>query len=97
MPPQTYVSVPTEIQALQWTGTNVEEVRSFTHRGIEAEEKSEAFHYDFYVTRNGDGNLWVQVSQTFVKIVAGEWVLKDQLGFYPCKDEIFAQKYKLLE
>lgn len=48
-------------------------------------------------TPNERAELWVEANQTTVPIEIGEWVLQDEKGFYPCKDDIFQKLYESAE
>lgn len=37
--------------------------------------------------------IWVAANKAWLPLEEGEWVLQDELGFYPCKDVIFRKKY----
>lgn len=85
--PLHYRSVPTEIEAIQWTGTNPYAVRAFT---------GETDNHFVFATQDGIENaeLYVAANKSWVHISVGEWVAKDELGFYPIKDEVFKKKYR---
>lgn len=86
MPVATYRKRPVEILALQWTGENKEELSEWTadpEPGIRFMPSGATF-------------LWVQANETWLPLETGEWVIKDSLGFYPCKEEMFAKTYELV-
>jgi hypothetical protein len=37
--------------------------------------------------------IWVAANEAWLPIQEGEWVLQDELGFYPCQDVVFRKKY----
>src|SRR5688572_6998568 len=37
--------------------------------------------------------IWVAANEGWLAIQEGEWVLQDELGFYPCQDVVFRKKY----
>jgi len=37
--------------------------------------------------------LWVAANESWLPLDEGEWVIQDELGFYPCKDVVFRKKY----
>lgn len=79
---------PIEFEAIQWTGDNLAEVQRFTG-AFQHEEKGEV--PVFQTEANPDltvGYLWVAANHAYLEIELGEWVIRDELGFYPCKDEI---------
>ena len=81
---QVYVSVPTQIRALRWTGTNGEAIKNWTG-GFE------------YGPIDGSAVLWVDANHAWIEIEIGEWVAQDTHGFYPIKDDIFQMKYREFE
>jgi len=43
-----------------------------------------------------NASIWVEANQEWLDIEVGEWIIKDSLGIYPCKDEVFREKYEEL-
>lgn len=37
--------------------------------------------------------IWVAANKAWLTLQEGEWVLQDELGFYPCQDVVFRKKY----
>lgn len=37
--------------------------------------------------------IWVAANEAWLPLEDGEWVIQDELGFYPCKDVVFRKKY----
>lgn len=88
-PVRTYISIPTRITAMQWTGTNIQELwdwitAEFLYGPIPAGDRRAPIPARLYVAAN---NAWVDIEP-------GEWILQDTLGFYPCKDSVFRAKYR---
>jgi hypothetical protein len=82
-----YIKQPVVIEAMQWTG-NVDEVwdwvtAAYFYGPIPAEGRRAATPARLYVAAN---NAWLDIE-------IGEWILKDDLGFYPCKDSMFLKNY----
>jgi hypothetical protein len=88
-----YVSIPSEIEAVQYSKDNWAEVYEFTGHFYGD------VHSDLVVQtdRHGDSYLWVEANQGRLLLEEGEWILRDELGFYPCKNDIFIKKYRLKE
>ena len=38
--------------------------------------------------------LYVAANDAWLDIEVGEWIIRDSLGFYPCKPDIFAATYE---
>lgn len=92
MNPKRYRKRPVEIEALQWTGDNAKELQDWTEG---------AFYPISYENRpanpNANAGLFIAANCMHLHIETGEWVLKDQKGFYPCKPDIFAKTYEDVE
>lgn len=90
MTAKTYRKKPVTVEAIQWTGDNFEELRKFvgTFRVLAFDEPG------VIVAENSETHLWVEANQQWLPIVVSEWVLKDKLGYYPCKDEMFQHSYE---
>lgn len=71
---------PVVIEAIQWTGDNLNYIRAFTMRhGSGQDWPPEIF------TLEGPLNA-----------IVGDWIIKGSRGeFYPCKSDIFFQTYEL--
>ena len=90
-----YTKKPIEIEAIQWTGLNLEEIKSFVGESLQYEIIDAAWRvgkgaprvYMVIITLEGD--MHVSVGDYIIKGVKGE--------FYPCKPDIFEQTYEALE
>jgi hypothetical protein len=83
---------PVVIDAVQWTGKNVEEIRTFTnnkgHVRIEV-EKNEPVVTNFLSILTMEGEMTASI---------GDWIIKGVEGeFYPCKPDIFYKTYEKIE
>lgn len=80
---KTFVKKPVEIQAVQWTGDNYDEI--------------EAFVSEFYVEQSAEywNKLIVHTLEDDVYASLGDWIIRGVNGeFYPCKPYIFEQTYE---
>ncbi len=69
-----------EIEAIQWTGNNFEELRWFTGRQM-------------HITPDGDLLIWTRHGHQVAKV--GDWIIKGVKGeVYPCKPDIFERTYE---
>lgn len=76
-----YRKRPVIIDANQWTGVNGELLVAWMGE--------DNIYFDF------DGTaIYVAANDAWLNIEVGEWVIKDSLGFYPCKDEKFHETYE---
>lgn len=86
LPVNTYTSRPVSITAIQWTGENLDDVKAWV-----GDDKLDHWVSGAALT------LWVEANTTWLPLEAGEWIIKDELGFYPCKDSVFQRKYQKAE
>lgn len=95
---------PGEIEAVQFTGENWVEMVTFTGtrkaedgRQVMVFNPRGTFLLSFFANTESAGaeaELWVAAKGANVYIHRGEWVLKDEKGFYPCKDDEFKKLYE---
>lgn len=91
-----FVKNPIEFEAVQYTGrASLEQLRAFTGVRRDSNGHETAVFYPigtFLIPEiehpERTAELWVEANQRWLPIEDGEWVIKDQLGFYPCKDEV---------
>lgn len=78
---------PVEIEAVQWTGDNPEEIAIFT-----AEADSCVAYSD------NDPRVIIETLEGTMTATAGDWIIKGVKGeFYPCKPDIFEATYERVE
>lgn len=84
---------PVEVEALQWTGDNLDEMQEFVgmknpfEQGFKSNWKDRLEHLPAYV--------WVEPSRAWVPVHLNEWVVKGVNGeFYPCDPVIFRATYE---
>lgn len=76
-----YIKKPVIIEAVIWTGKNVEEIDAF----VKGSEKM----YDFV----GDG-LYIHTLEGSMRASVGDYIIKGiKDEFYPCKPDIFKLTY----
>ena len=83
-----YVKLPVEIEAVQFTRDNFEEIKSFTN-GI---AKS------FTIERCPNGKCWciIPTLEGNHTALEGDFIIEGVKGeFYPCKSNIFKETYDL--
>lgn len=76
-----YCKKPVVIEAIQWTGSNLEELQNFVGSALTCDEK--------LIIHTLEGDHEARVGDYIIKGVQGE--------FYPCKPEIFAKTYEAVE
>jgi hypothetical protein len=91
---KTYRSKPIEVEAILFTGDNLEEVQEFClvnapsfFQRVEEEDRSD----DPEIT----AQVWDKLHSTWVGVKDGQYIIKGTKGeFYPCDAEVFEQKYE---
>ena len=79
-----YRKKPVVIEAVQWNGTNVDEVADFMGRSAVMTDGDDRFHIPTL-----EGDIWASEGDFIIKGVKGE--------FYPCKPDIFYMTYEEIE
>ena len=88
-----YRKRPVVIEAVQWRGDNEDEMLEWMGEEFYVREP-----YVGELTGNAyTAVIWVNANTNWLNIVTGEWVIKDSLGFYPCKNEQFHETYEKVE
>lgn len=89
--PSRYKSRPVEVTAMQWTGDRggVVALRSW----MDQKAHQSGLDYDAVVA-----SLWVAKAGRWIALTPGDFVVAepDGIGFYPCKRDIFEDRYVAL-
>ena len=93
---------PTEVEALQWLGTNLEEMQAFCGQRLTRDDYHvEVFNpIGTYLLRPLDsytdftGELWVAANGTNHAVETGAWVVKGDGGFYVMKGGQFQRTFE---
>lgn len=84
--PKLYRRKVTEVTAIQWTGQNLSAIQAFV--GLVETEGVSRGTQGFQVAGIKDtASLWVSANEDWLNVEVGQWIAKDQFGFYPIKDE----------
>ena len=87
---------PVEIDAVQFTGENVDEVLELMKDKPEADFlyfKTEGA--DFWDDPEIIANVYDDIHQTWIGVKKGQWIIRGVQGeFYPCDPNTFAWKYE---
>lgn len=87
-----YRKKPVVIEAIQWTGTNLEELKSFVGNSLVYDICDAAWEVGkgrpkiFMQVKTLEGDMQVEVGDFVIKGIKGE--------FYPCKPDIFNSTYE---
>ena len=89
--PKRFRKKPVVIEAIQWTGDNLEAIITFT--GLNDSVKDMPWdEYDVFVKDKG---LKIFTLEGPLMASVGDWIIKGIQGeFYPCKPDIFEQTYE---
>ena len=79
------------VAAIQWTGANVEEVKTF----FGEESKKCNILLDPYQSK---GNLIIETLEGSFTALPGDFIIRGIKGeYYPCKPDIFEKTYEVVE
>lgn len=81
-----YKKKPVTIEALQWTGENLNEVRDFVGEYL-------MFNYE-----SGIPQVYLKTLEGNMHASAGDYIIKGIYGeFYACKPDVFTETYEEVE
>lgn len=84
-----YKKRPIIIEALQWTGKNVEEMKMFVGK-----ENCQIEDFSFFIGKEKGYFLKIRTLEGEMMVNEGDYVLKGVRGeFYPCNESIFLETY----
>ena len=85
-----YIKRRLEIEAIQWNGYNLQEIKDFT--GNDANVKYNEIGGNVIV------DLYIHTLEGDMHASKGDYIIKGIHGeFYPCKPDIFEETYKLVK
>lgn len=83
-----YRKKPVVIEAIQWDGTNYEEICEFVGTSLERDARE--------LYKGEASNLLIQTLEGTMEARIYDYIVKGVKGeFYPCKPDIFAETYEL--
>lgn len=80
---------PVEVEAIRWAGDNAHAIWEWTSGGFH-----EIGPEDRVDDPDHTAELFVAANSKWLGVPTGEWIIKDKLGFYPCRDEVFRETYE---
>lgn len=85
-----YRKKPIEVDAIQWTGDNAEELAEFTGGQFHAAGNGRIIDDPRFNARVFD-----ELHDTWVGVKTGQWVIKGVKGeFYPIDEQVLAETYE---
>lgn len=95
-----FMKKPIVVEATQFDGENFAEMMQFCgfHKDSSGQHEMNTFNpLGTYLSNfegvTNCGELWVAANGAWLRVVPGEWVIRDSLGFYPCQEEKFQETY----
>ena len=90
-----YRKKPVIIEAIQWTGLNLEEIKSFVGKSLQYDIIDTAWEV---VKGAPHVNMTIKTLEGDHICTKGDFIIKGVHGeFYPCKPDIFEKTYELAE
>lgn len=88
-----YRKKPVVVEAIQWTGSNLEEIRNFVGSDLIEE------YVEFFDIKRTLNKMLVDIAidtlEGTMRVDYGDYIIKGVQGeFYPCKPDIFEQTYE---
>lgn len=85
---------PTTVSAIQWTGTNCEEVKAFF-----SEDAKKTYGPMLDLDGKPEkGDLLIETLEGTMRASPGDFIIRGTKGeYYPCKPDIFEQTYEVVE
>lgn len=88
--PRTFRKRPVEIQAIQFDGTNHDDIQAFAAGCFETVDTA-IFGNDSKVV----AQVWDQLHHTWVGVKVGDWIVRGVSGeFYPVDKDVMEQTYE---
>lgn len=97
-----YRKRPVVIEAVQFTGANADEIRSFVGALAQCPSCGGSGEIETNYGPRGctclNGLIFIETLEGVMSAFDGDWIIRGVAGeFYPCKPEIFAATYEAVE
>ena len=89
-----YVKKPVQIEAIQLKEDNIIEVFDFLDGANYKETKSSEELEDFSQKMLKQGYIEIETLEGMMKASFGDYIIKNQGKYYPCRPNIFQQTYE---
>lgn len=87
-----YRKKPVEIEAIQWDGLNLSEIKSFVGDSLKYEVNDAAYQVGVAPLVV---SMWIHTLEGDMEVSKGDFVICGVHGeFYPCKPDIFKETYE---
>lgn len=103
MPGQRFQQIPEELEAIQWTGDNLEEVQVFCGQRLTRDD----YHVEVFnpigtyllppveANTKWTGELWVAKHRNNHPVATGSWIIKTDQGFDTVEDGRFQMRHRI--
>lgn len=89
-----YRKKPIVVEAIQWTGSNLEEIRNFVGNDL-IENYIEHFDIERTLIKQTLAGIAINTLEGTMMVNYGDYIIKSVNNeFYPCKPDIFKQTYE---
>lgn len=89
-----YKKKPVVVEAIQWTGSNLEEIRNFVGNDL-IENYIKHFDIEGVLIKKTLVSIAIDVLQETMMVDYGDYIIKDVNNeLYPCKPDIFLKTYE---
>jgi hypothetical protein len=80
--------IPVQVEALQWTGSNIDELSEFTNAQFSTLPQEERAVPEI------TAEVYDKLHVTWIGVKTGDWIIRGIEGeFYPCDEKVFAATY----
>lgn len=83
---------------MRWNGDNIDEIQAWVGQYYDDAETQRAYLTYTHVSEHKGLvlrlMLWVEANRSALPVVVGEWIIRDEVGFYPCQADVFAKTYE---
>lgn len=88
-----YRKKPVVVEAIQWTGSNLEEIRNFVGSNL-IEDCEELFDIKRELQKTL-ASIAIDTLEEIMTVNYGDYIIKNEHGdFYPCRLDVFKQTYE---
>lgn len=90
---------PVTIEAIRWTGDNLEAVQAFVGKARQCPDDMQALNREGFTGQDIEHmSVWDYLHQAWIPVFVGQWVLRGLEGeFYPCAESTLWAKYERVD
>lgn len=89
-----YKKKPIVVEAIRWTGSNLEEIRNFVGNDL-IENYIKHFDIEMTLIKQTLTGIAINTLEGTMKVDYGDYIIKDVNNeLYPCKPDVFEQTYE---